>query len=103
MMEQNMRKGKIPEGRSEKTAVFMSTDVLAMIKRADVIRGRDEETGNEFIVFGLATSKAIIESGQPKDCNVLQVELLQRTRELEALCISVRAMKRYDEYRDGDN
>jgi hypothetical protein len=90
--------GKFP-GRLGKIAEFMSHDFLARIKGADVICGRDEKSGNEFIVFGQSKSKALLKS----DRNVLWVDLLQRTGELDALRNAVIAMKGYDEYKSMTN
>ena len=89
--------GKFP-GRLAKIVEFMSRDFLTRIRGADVICGRDEKSGNEFIVFGQSKSKALVKSGSASDCNVLWVDLLQRTKEFDARRNAVIAMKGYDEY-----
>jgi hypothetical protein len=94
--------GKFP-GRIAKLAEIMSRDFLARIKRADVVCGRDEKSGNEFIVFGQSRSKTLLKSGSASDCNVVWVDLFERTGELDALRNAVIAMKGYDEYKSMTN
>jgi hypothetical protein len=94
--------GKFP-GRIAKLAEIMSRDFLARIKRADVICCRDEQSGNEFIVFGQSKSRALVKSGSASDGNVMRVDLLLRTGELDALRNAVIAMKGYDEYKSVSN
>ena len=94
---------EIPEGRPEKLAEFMSPGFKALIQSADAILGVDEETGNEFIVFGMSTLESIVASSKPVASRVLTVAILQRTDELELLCAVVRAVKGYIDYQSGSN
>jgi hypothetical protein len=97
-----MRMGKVP-GRIAKLAEIMSRDFLVRIRGADVIWGRDEETGNEFIVFGQSRSKVLVKSGSASDGNVMWVDLVERSAELDALRNAVIAIKGYDEYKPMTN
>ena len=47
------------------------------LKQADVVLGKDEQTGNEFVVYGRSTLKGIMGSGQPMECAVMKVSILQ--------------------------
>jgi len=94
---------EIPEGRPEKLAEFMSPEFRALVESAEAILGIDEETGNEFIVFGMSTLESIVVSSKSVASRVLIVAILQRTNELEMLCAVVRAVKGYIDYRAGSN
>ena len=94
---------EIPQGRPEKRAEFMSPEFKAQIQSAEAILGIDEESGNEFIVFGMSTLESILASSKSVASRVLVVAILQRTDELELLCMVVKAIKGYIDYQAGSN
>jgi hypothetical protein len=87
-----------PNGRPEVMQKLGSPQFLAELMRADVVRGQDEQTGNTFIVFGRSTLQSIKAANQSMDCYVIQVAIIQKTLELEALIAAVKVAKGYHEY-----
>lgn len=87
-----------PEGRPEVMRKLGSAEFREELRQADVILGRDEETDNQFLVFGRSTLQAIVQSGVSMVGKVLYVPILQRTLELEALIAAVQVARGYDDY-----
>ena len=81
---------------------LLSLEFIAKLKDVDVILGVDEETGNEFLLFGRSTLRGIVASSTPMDCAVARQSILQESDELEALIAAVRKAKGYDEYEDAE-
>jgi hypothetical protein len=71
---------------------------IDQIRQAEIVIGRDEKTGNEFLLFGRSTARAVIASGKSMRVMAMLVPILQHTTELEALSAAVRIAKGYDEY-----
>jgi hypothetical protein len=89
---------QIPMGRPEVMRTLGGTEILEKIKQADVILGKDEETGNEFVVFGRSTLEGVVQSGQEMRAKVMVCSILQRTTELEALIDAVSVARGYHDY-----
>lgn len=85
-------------GRREVIQKLSSPQFLAELEHADVVLGRDEQTGNTFPVFGRSTLQSMKAANQSMDCYVIEQPILQKTRELEALVAAVQVAKGYHEY-----
>jgi hypothetical protein len=81
--------------------VIVSDSNLSLIRDADRIFGVDATTGNEFLVYGLDTSKEIAEGKVGKRCSVLRVRLFQETNDLEHLLTLVQYVKGSHDYQAG--
>jgi hypothetical protein len=66
---------------------------------AELIYGIDEETGNRFLVFGSEMLKEIAEDNS-RECSAMEIPILQRTSELEALLAAVEVARSYYDYAD---
>jgi hypothetical protein len=82
----------------EGTGPNLSADPRGELRDAEVIRGVDWTTQNEFLVFGRDTMERIVRSGAPEPCRVLQIGLDQDTDELEKLLALVQVVKGRHDY-----
>lgn len=67
---------------------------------ADIIIGVDEETGNEFVAFGaeIIEKSSKLPAGQTCPVNVIRVNIIQRTEELEGLLGAIQGARSYHDY-----
>jgi hypothetical protein len=85
------------EPRPKVIARFHTAEFREKLRDADVILGIDEETGNEFMVFGRSTLDGIVAAGE-RPLLWAKVAILRATDELEALLAAVQEVKGYHEY-----
>ena len=67
---------------------------------ADIIIGVDEETGNECVAFGAEIIENIAGLPKSQTClvNVIRVNIIQRTEELEGLLGAIQGARSYHDY-----
>lgn len=77
-----------------------------LLKQADIIRGIDVKTKNDFLVYGRETLERIVKSGVPERVRIVYVGLDQATEELEWLLAAVKVLKGHFDYQpssEGEN
>lgn len=94
---------KSPEARPDVIAWLMSPDFARQVQKADLVIGKDEASGREFVVFGRSILEAIVDENHMAKVHPLVVPILQATDELEALIAAVREAKGYDDYEAEDD
>ena len=96
---------KSPEARPHVIDMLTSPGFIGKVQEADLVIGKDEASGHEFVVFGRSILEAIVDENHMAKVCPLVVPILQATDELEALVAAVRAAKGYDDYEaeDGDD
>jgi predicted transcriptional regulator len=89
-----------PEGRPEVIAMLTSPETHQQMFVADVIMGLDEQTGNEFLVFGRGLLNEIVERNTEARAKIITLHINQATSELECLIAAVQTVKGWDEYEE---
>jgi hypothetical protein len=90
------------QARPHVIATLTSPGFIGQVKKADLIMGKDEASGHEFVLFGRSTLEAVVKENRTAKVHQLVVPILQETDELEALIAAVRVAKGYDDYQADD-
>jgi hypothetical protein len=86
-------------GRPERLAELCSLEFRESLRSAAVVLGKDENTDNQFVVFGLDMLQVIASGKTRSDRAMLVVPILQHTDELEALITAVSIVKGRHDYK----
>jgi hypothetical protein len=85
-------------GRAEVMTKILHPDSIKELRKAQIIIGIDEATGNEFLMFGRDVIKELHRWPESETRYTVFVEIRQATNELEALCAAVEEAKGHHEY-----
>jgi hypothetical protein len=93
-----MEEPELAPARPAKETELNSEDFRKQVFKADVVLGRDEQTGNEFVVYGRRFLQDSVELNRGVGAKIMYISILQATEELEMLLAAVQVAKGSHEY-----
>jgi len=81
----------------------LSPDYRPTLLAADLIFGRDVDSGHEFLVYGRAALERVRENGRPDKFRIVVVEVDMETDELELLLALVEVLRGRNDYLSWDD
>jgi hypothetical protein len=98
-----MEEPELAPARPAKETELNSEDFRKQVFKADVVLGRDEQTGNEFVVYGRRFLQNSVELNRGVGAKVMYISILQATEELEMLLAAVQVAKGSHEYQANED